>query len=206
MTTPEYWTKAKKHLITNDRILGKIISSYHGEIMTKRGDAFYTLARSIIGQQISVKAADTVWKKFEAALKTVTPKNALKASEETLRACGLSASKVRYIHSLAKHFIENETQINNWDHLSDDEILAELTSINGIGRWTAEMFMIFHLARPDILPLADIGLQKAIFRHYNNSEKMTLAEIFELSQKWKPYRSVATWYLWRSLDPVPVSY
>ena len=90
--------------------------------------------------------------------------------------------------------------------MTDEEILTELTALNGIGRWTAEMFMIFHLGRPDILPLADIGLQKAIFKHYNKGEKMTLAEIFELSQKWRPYRSVATWYLWRSLDPVPVEY
>ena len=204
--TPQYWNEAKKHLILNDKILGKIISHYRGEIMTQRGDAFYTLARSIIGQQISVKAADTIWGRLETQLVSVTPKSALKISEITLRECGLSAQKVRYLHGLAEHFIANDTHIKNWASLSDEEILGELTALNGIGRWTAEMFMIFHLARPDILPLADIGLQKAIFRHYNKEQKMTLAEIFELSQKWKPYRSVATWYLWRSLDPVPVSY
>ncbi len=204
--TPHYWNDAKKHLLIGDKILGKIISSYHGEFLTVRGDAFFTLARSIVGQQISVKAADTIWGKFATRLGDVTPKNTIKAAEANLRECGLSAQKVRYLHGLAEHFMENETHIKNWDKLSDEEIIKELTSLNGIGRWTAEMFMIFHLARPDILPLADIGLQKAIFRHYNNSEKMTLAEIFELAQKWKPYRSVATWYLWRSLDPVPVSY
>ncbi len=203
---PDYWDKAKKHLITGDRILGKIITQYHGETLSKRGDAFYTLARSIIGQQISVKAADSVWRRLEEKLGSVTPKNALKASESDLRECGLSASKVRYLHGLAEHFIENETHIKNWTNLSDEEILSELTALNGIGRWTAEMFMIFHLGRPDILPLADLGLQKAIFKHYNNGEKLTLAEIFELSKAWKPYRSVATWYLWRSLDPVPVEY
>lgn len=204
--TPHYWNDAKKHLLISDKILGKIISSYHGEMLTLRGDAFYTLSRSIIGQQISVKAADTVWGRLVNQLGDITPKNAIKASETTLRECGLSAQKVRYLHGLAAHFIENEAHIKNWNKLSDEEIIKELTSLNGIGRWTAEMFMIFHLARPDVLPLADIGLQKAIFRHYNNSEKMTLAEIFEIGQKWKPYRSVATWYLWRSLDPVPVSY
>lgn len=204
--TPHYWNDAKKHLLISDKILGKIISSYHGEFLTVRGDAFYTLARSIIGQQISVKAADTIWGKFANQLGDVNPKNTIKATEAILRECGLSAQKVRYLHGLAEHFIENETHIKNWDKLSDEDIIKELTSLNGIGRWTAEMFMIFHLARPDVLPLADIGLQKAIFRHYNKSEKMMLAEIFELSQKWKPYRSVATWYLWRSLDPVPVSY
>jgi DNA-3-methyladenine glycosylase II len=201
-----YWNEAKKHLILNDKILGKIISHYHGEMLTVRGDAFYTLARSIIGQQISVKAAYTIWGRLEAQLVTITPKSALKISETTLRECGLSAQKVRYLHGLAEHFIENDTHIKNWTNLSDEEILGELTALNGIGRWTAEMFMIFHLARPDILPLADIGLQKAIFRNYNNEQKMTLAEIFELSKVWKPYRSVATWYLWRSLDPIPVAY
>ncbi len=203
---PHYWNDAKSHILTNDKILGKIISHYHGEILTVRGDAFYTLARSIIGQQISVKAADTVWKRLENQLGEVTPKSAIKTNETALRECGLSAQKVRYLHGLAEHFIENKAHIKNWNNLSDDEIISELTSLNGIGRWTAEMFMIFYLARPDILPLADIGLQKAIFRHYNNEQKMTLAEIFELSQRWKPYRSVATWYLWRSLDPVPVAY
>lgn len=204
--TPHYWSDAKKHLIISDKILGKIISSYQGEFLTIRGDAFFTLARSITGQQISVKAADTVWGRLESKLGKVNPKNTMKASESDLRECGLSAQKVRYLHGLAKHFIENENHIKNWNNLSDEEIIKELTLLNGIGRWTAEMFMIFHLARPDILPLADIGLQKAIFRHYNNSEKMTLAEIFELANKWSPYRSVATWYLWRSLDPFPVSY
>lgn len=204
--TPQYWDKAKKHLITNDKVLGKIISNYRGEILTIRGDAFYTLTRSIIGQQISVKAADSVWRKLEAQLVNVTPQTTLNSSEIELRACGLSAQKVRYLHCLATHFLENEESIKNWSNLPDDEIITELTALSGIGRWTAEMFMIFHLARPDILPLADIGLQKAIFRHYNNEQKMNLAEIFELSQKWKPYRSVATWYLWRSLDPVPVAY
>lgn len=204
--TPDYWEAAKKHLSKNDKILGKIIKQYQGEMLIKRGDAFYTLARSIIGQQISVKAADSVWKKFETELKKVTPKNALKKDEPTLRACGLSSSKVTYIVSLAEHFIENETQIKNWDKHSDEEILKELTSIKGIGRWTAEMFMIFHLGRPDILPIADIGVQKAIFLHYNNGEKMPLKEAAAISEIWKPYRTVATWYLWRSLDPAPVAY
>jgi DNA-3-methyladenine glycosylase II len=204
--TPKYWEAAKKRLIIQDKILGKIIKQYQGETLALRGDAFYTLARSITGQQISVKAADSVWRKLETQLAGITPQTSIAANEQALRECGLSAQKVRYLHGLARHFMENEEHIKKWPDLSDEEIMGELTALNGIGRWTAEMFMIFHLGRPDILPLADIGLQKAIFRHYNNSEKMTLAEIFELSQSWKPYRSVATWYLWRSLDPVPVAY
>lgn len=203
---PKYWDKAKKQLILNDRILGKVIGQYQGETLTIRDNAFYTLSRSIIGQQISVKAADSIWQKFERVLETVTPKSAVMTGENELRDCGLSTQKVRYLKNLAEYFIENEEKVENWQNLSDEEIFTELTALSGIGRWTAEMFMIFHLARPDVLPLADIGLQKAIFRHYNDDRKMTLAEIFELSQRWKPYRTVATWYLWRSLDPVPVAY
>ena len=203
---PQYWNAAKKHLITRDRILGNIISKYQGETMAVRDNAFYTLARSIIGQQISVKAADSVWKKFESQLGEVNAKTTITTSEEILRECGISTQKIRYLHSAAEYFIENAENIKNWSNLSDEEIFTVLTSLNGIGRWTAEMFMIFHLARPDVLPLADVGLQKAIFRNYNNEQKMELSEIFELSQNWKLYRSVATWYLWRSLDPVPVAY
>lgn len=203
---PDYWEKARKYLITSDRVLGKIISQYKGESLTVRGDAFYTLARSIIGQQISVKAADSVWQKFESCLQQIIPQNLLIKNEDELRNCGLSSQKIRYLNGLSEYFIDNEERVKNWHALPDDEIITELTQISGIGRWTAEMFLIFHLSRPDVLPLADIGLQKAIFRHYNNEQKMPLSEIFELSQKWKPYRSVATWYLWRSLDPVPVAY
>ena len=204
--TPDYWQAAKKHLVLGDKLLGKIVSQYHGEILTSREDAFYTLARSIIGQQISVKAADAIWQRFETLTREVTPRKTLKLNDEDLRECGLSGQKVNYIRNLAEYFIENEVSIVNWDSLTDDELITELTSIKGIGRWTTEMFLIFNLARPDILPLADIGLQKAIFRLYNNGNKMTLAEIYELSQRWKPYRTVATWYLWRSLDPIPVAY
>ena len=203
---PDYWEEARRHLLLNDKILGKIISQYHGETLTVRGDAFFTLARSIVGQQISVKAADSVWKKFESCLQKIIPQNLLAKSEDELRSCGLSAQKIRYLNGLSQYFIDNNEQIQNWLELSDDEIIAELSKISGIGRWTAEMFLIFHLARPDVLPLADIGLQKAIFRHYNDNQKMPLATIFELGKKWVPYRSVASWYLWRSLDPVPVAY
>lgn len=206
LRTPHYWNAAKEHLTTNDNILSEIISNYKGETLILHDNAFYTLVRSIIGQQISVKAAASVWNRLQTKIGSPTPQTVISTDEETLRACGLSARKVRYLHGLAEHFIENDTHIKNWANLSDEEILTELTALNGIGRWTAEMFMIFHLARPDILPLADLGLQKAIFRHYNQNEKMTLAEISKLSQSWKPYRSVATWYLWRSLDPVPVAY
>lgn len=206
MTRPAYWDEAIKDLSRRDKIMKNIIASYAGEVMRLRGEAFYTLARSITGQQISVKAADSVWKRLEIAAGKITPTILANMPAEDLRACGLSASKVRYMHALANHFLENKQMIAAWPDMSDDAIIKELTSIHGIGRWTAEMFLIFHLGRPDIFPVADIGLQKAVFRHYNKENPMTLAELRARGERWKPWRSVATWYLWRSLDPVPVAY
>ena len=206
MTSPDYWSQATAALSKKDKKLKSIIDAYKGEIMTLRGDAFFTLARSITGQQISVKAADSVWNKVVAALDKITPKIVANTDSTVLRACGLSTQKVLYMHALANHFLENKTLVAAWPEMADEDILKDLTSIHGIGRWTAEMFLIFNLARPDVFPVADIGLQKAIFRHYKNSEKMTPTEIRAIGERWRPYRTVATWYLWRSLDPVPVAY
>lgn len=203
---PPYWEEAKRALSARDKTMKKIIASYAGEVMQLRGDAFYTLARSITGQQISVKAADSVWKRVEAAAGRMTPKTIANMPAENLRGCGLSASKVLYMHALANHFLENRKVIANWPDMSDDDIIKELTGIHGIGRWTAEMFLIFALGRPDVFPVADIGLQKAVFRHYNKEKPLTLAQLRARGEAWKPWRSVATWYLWRSLDPVPVAY
>ncbi len=234
MTSPTYWPKAKKHLSAVDPVMKKIIAPYKGETLVSRGDAFFTLARSIVGQQISVKAADSVWKKLMSACDTfpppagglrgenvpppttLTPKGVSSVAlprrrgryiiaqlpDEHLRACGLSGQKVKYLRSLCEYFeIER-----NFSHLSDEEVIAELTTIKGIGRWTAEMFLIFHLLRPNVLPLDDIGLQKAVYRHYFEGTKVDRKRITTLAKAWEPYRSVATWYLWRSLDPVVVEY
>lgn len=203
---PHYWEEAKKCLAERDAVLARVMSHYHGEILKPKGDAFYTLARSIVGQQISVKAADSVWRKFENLLEDISPHSLQKQSDEKLRACGLSASKVRYLQDLSRYFLENPNVEAELKSLPDAEVEKSLISIKGIGKWSAEMFLIFYLARPDIFPIADIGLQKAIFRHYNNSEKMLLENLTKISENWKPYRTVATWYLWRSLDPVPVEY
>lgn len=204
--TPTYWNEAKQHLSKRDKKLAKIIAEYKGEMMMRKGDAFFTLARAIAGQQISVKAADSVWKKLVAAVDKVSPEVIANTDATVLRGCGLSTGKVIYMHALANHFLENKAMIKRWPKMTDDEIITELTSIKGIGRWTAEMFLIFHLGRPDVLPVGDLGLLKAIYRHYNKSEKMPLPEVRKLAEKWSPYRSVATWYLWRSLDPLPVEY
>lgn len=203
--TLAYWDDAKTHLSQRDNTLKTIIRTYHGETLTVRGDAFYTLARSIAGQQISVKAADTIWGRLENA-SNITPKALASLPADTLRGCGFSASKASYLHALAKHFLDNKTLIKTWPELGDDAIITELTSIKGIGRWSAEMFLIFGLGRPDVLPVADIGLQKAVARHYHNNKRRTPAQLLAFGERWRPYRSVATWYLWRALDPVPVAY
>jgi DNA-3-methyladenine glycosylase II len=206
MTTPNYWEKGKTALKKRDKTLGAIINSYHGEAMAMRGEAFYTLARSITGQQISVKAADSVWNKLSAGVGKMTPKVIANADAIELRSYGLSSSKVIYLHALANHFLENPKTIKNWPNMSDEEIIAELTSIKGIGTWTAEMFLIFGLGRPDVFPIADLGLLKGIYRHYNKSEKMSKDAVIAIGESWRPYRSIGTWYMWRALDPVPVAY
>ncbi len=204
--TPDYWDEAKAFLSKKDKRLKKIIDSYEGEAMVMRGEPFVTLARSITGQQISVKAADSVWNKLAAGLAKVTPEKIANAPAEELRSYGLSGSKVIYMHALAMYFMENKKIIKTWPALPDEEIIRQLTGIKGIGVWTAEMFLIFGLGRPDIFPLLDLGLLKGIYRHYNNSEKMEKTAIIAIGEAWRPYRSLGTWYMWRALDPVPVSY
>lgn len=175
-----------------------IIKGYKGEFMTSKGDAFFTLSRAIIGQQISVKAADSIWARF-AKLTKVDPKKVLKTEDPKLREIGLSASKVLYVKNISEFCVANP-QI--WHTHSDEELLKALLNIKGVGMWTAEMFLIFGLLRSDVLPLGDLALLKAFEKHYGIERK----ELAKFAEIWKPYRSVATWYLWRSLDPVPVEY
>lgn len=204
---PHYWQEATAALSAEDAVMSGIIDSYQGETLEGKGDPFLTLARAIVGQQISVKAADAVWGRLEAGLGgLVAPPQVLGHTEDSLRAFGLSRQKALYLQDLSRYFDEERHTIDNWDEMSDEELIKSLTSIRGIGRWTAEMFLIFHLLRPDVFPVDDIGLQKAVFRHYYNDEKQTLKALRLHGERWRPYRSVATWYLWRSLDPVPVAY
>ena len=214
MNYPHFWNDAVLALSV-DSHLGEIISRYTGEGMTSRGEAFQTLARSIVGQQISVKAAASVWNKLVEGLSRtfpvsdeafiVSPSSILALNEEELRACGLSRMKAVYLHALANHFVENDITPDYWAAMSDEEVIADLTRIKGIGVWTAEMFLIFHLMRPDVFPLADIGLQKAVAKLYGVDPKNKKA-LLAAGERFRPYRSVATWYFWRSLDPVPVEY
>jgi DNA-3-methyladenine glycosylase II len=164
------------------------------------------LARSIVGQQISVKAAQTVWDRFAVLPKKMTPRNVLKLKVDDMRAAGLSARKVEYLVDLSLNFDNNSLTLQRWDAMDDEEIIAQLVAIRGIGRWTAEMFLIFHMLRPNVLPLDDVGLINGISRNYFSGEAVSRSDAREVAAAWAPYCSVATWYIWRSLDPAPVAY
>ena len=200
--TPIYWDAAKIELSRQDPTLAGIIARHPGISLQRRADPFSTLARSIVGQQISVRAADAVWGKLVGQLQSITPGHVL--ASDTLKTCGLSSRKVEYLQDLARGF--SVGKFDGWDALEDDELVKRLTEIRGIGRWTAEMFLIFQALRPDVLPLDDLGLRRAIGLHYKDGAPVEKREMLEISEPWRPWRSVATWYLWRSLDPVPVEY
>lgn len=203
---PAYWDEACADLMKRDRILRKLIPTYGPAHLVSRGDPFVTLARSIVGQQISVKAAQAVWDRLAAACPRLTPAQLLRAGVEKLSACGLSRRKAEYIVDLADHFKAGHVHVANWAEMDDEAVIAELTQIRGIGRWTAEMFLMFNLMRPNVLPLDDIGLINAISANYFSGEPVTRSEAREVAANWEPWRTVATWYMWRSLDPLPVTY
>ena len=208
--TPAYWDDACRHLARRDRVMKKLIPKFGEARLQSRGDAFTTLARSIVGQQISVKAAQSVWDRFTAAVggpsHRLAPADVLRLDTPTLRGAGLSARKAEYLGDLARHFDTGAIHVGQWQKMEDEAIIAELVAIRGIGRWTAEMFLIFHLMRPDVLPLDDLGLLRGISLSYFSGEPVSRAEARELGEGWTPFRSVATWYIWRSLDPLPVEY
>jgi DNA-3-methyladenine glycosylase II len=203
---PKYWRLATQELSERDPVMKAMIHQYREFSLGSRGDAFQTLARAIVGQQISVKAAQSVWDRFAAAHSAVTPAVIAASSVAQLRGCGLSGQKSGYILDLATRFAQGQLQPARWKRLPDEALVEELTQVKGIGRWTAEMFLIFNLARPDIFPVADLGLQKAMALHYNRGRTLAPARVQRIGATWAPWRSVATWYLWRSLDPIPVEY
>ena len=205
-TTPDYWAEACKHLMKKDRVMKRLIPQFVDATLQTRGDAFTTLARSIVGQQISVKAAQTVWERFAALPRNMKPDHVLKLKIDDMRAAGLSARKVDYLVDLAVHFHDGKLQEKTWSDMDDETIIAELIAIRGIGRWTAEMFLIFHLMRPNVLPLDDVGLINGISRNYFSGDPVSRSDAREVAEAWKPWCSVATWYIWRSLDPLPVAY
>lgn len=208
--TPAYWDEACRHLAKRDRKMKKLIPHFGQARLRSRGDAFTTLARSIVGQQISVKAAQSVWDRFAksagGAVLHLVPGTVAALSVPTMREAGLSARKCEYLLDLARHFADDRVRESAWQDMDDEAIITELVAIRGIGRWTAEMFLIFHLMRPNVMPLDDLGLIKGISQNYFSGEPVSRAEAREVGEAWAPFRSVATWYIWRSLDPVPVEY
>jgi DNA-3-methyladenine glycosylase II len=207
---PDYWDDACRHLTRRDRVLKKLIPKFGEARLKSRGDAFTTLARSIVGQQISVKAAQSVWDRFAAIVggpaTNVPPGQVQALPLPSMREAGLSARKCEYLHDLAAHFADGRVHPAQWQAMDDESIISELIAIRGIGRWTAEMFLIFHLMRPNVMPLDDLGLIKGISVNYFSGEPVSRAEAREVGEAWAPFRSVATWYIWRSLDPLPVEY
>jgi DNA-3-methyladenine glycosylase II len=203
---PEFWESAVSELMKCDRVLRRIIPRMADACLTTRGDPFVTLARSIVGQQISVAAAQTVWERLITAFPDFTPAKIARARVERLRGCGLSQRKAEYIRDLAAHFRQGGMRPEDWTSLDDEQVIAALTQIRGVGRWTAEMFLIFNLMRPDVLPVDDIGLMKAVSLHYFSGDPVTRSELREVGENWAPWRSVGTWYMWRSLDPIAVEY
>ena len=204
--TPDYWQQAAAELAAADERMGELVERYAGLGLVSRGDPFATLARSIVGQQISVKAADAVWGRFVAALPEVSPQAVVAAGQEGLAGCGLSQRKREYVCDLAAHFVAGRLEPATWAAMDDEAVIVALTEVRGIGRWTAEMFMIFNQLRPDVFPLDDLGLQCALSERYFAGHKQPRKVLAEFRERWRPWRSVATWYLWRSLDPLPVEY
>lgn len=209
---PPYWDEAARTLAARDSVLAGLIAAYPGIHLARRGDPFTTLARAIVGQQISVKAAQSIWDRLVTATGGAGDPVALDARRvgrtrmPTLRRVGLSERKALYLRDLARHFVSGALDPREWPALADEPLIERLVDVKGIGRWTAEMFLIFHELRPDVFPVDDIGLQKAVAHHYHDDERMAPADLRAFGERFAPYRSVATWYLWRSLDPIAVEY
>ena len=203
--TPEYWSQACAELCVKDPVLAKVIKKYPEPILTSKGDLFSTLIRSIVGQQISVLAADAVWGRFSALVGEISPELILKPTPEALKNCGLSARKVEYIRGISETWTKEYAEID-WEILSDDEVKRKLIALRGVGPWTAEMILMFSLLRPDVFPIDDIGAIRAIENIYNGGEVMSKEDLLDQAENWAPWRTVATWFLWRTIDDEPVEY
>ncbi len=202
--SPPYWEVAVDHLRRQDLVMKEIIDRLPGARMTLRGDPFVALARAIVGQQLSVRAAQTIWGRLDQVAKGIAPLRISRMRMSTLTGVGLSQRKAEYLRALAVHFLKGEIVPDRWPLMDDEAVIGDLVAVRGIGRWTAEMFLMFNLMRPDILPLDDVGVLTAIARHYNGGVRTSREHAQEIGERWQPWRTVASWYLWRSLDPLPM--
>ncbi len=207
MNNPSYWLQGVHHLMANDERLALLINAHPDCVLKSRGDPFHTLMRSIAGQQISVQAADSIWRKMEAVAGDVAPHTCAAITREQWRECGFSRQKISYIENLIAFANSGQLDMADLHAMSDAALMAHITSVKGIGTWSAEMFAMFCLMRPNILPLADIGLQRAMAQQYGvRAKPFDAAAAVEIAQKWQPYCTIATWFLWRSIDPNEVNY
>ena len=202
LAVPIYWAEAKRELMQRDRIMNKLIPQFGDLHLRGQPDPFTTLARSIVGQQVTPKAADLAWGKLLAVCPKLAPSQVIKLGAVQLSGCGLSKRKTEYILDLADHFKAKRVHADLWSEMDDEAVIAELVRIRGITRWTAEMFLIFNLLRPNVLPLDDPGLIQGISQNYFSGEPVSRSDAREVAANWEPWRTVATWYLWRSLDPI----
>jgi DNA-3-methyladenine glycosylase II len=206
----DYWTRACRQLTDRDPVLASLIQTHDGDRLRGSGDAFRTLINAIVGQQISVAAAESIWKRINTLSPELTADSLLLCTDEALRSTGLSRRKVEYIRGISRAFVDGTVDPARWETLSDHEVHANLRALRGVGPWTADMMLIFHLHRPDVLPLEDIGLVNGATRLYRWEKTMGLKERAALlrdhAERWKPWRTVATWYIWRDIDAEPVIY
>ena len=204
---PKYWYKAKKILSKRDPVIKKIIKKYSKGYLTSRKDPFYSLCRTIIGQQISTRAADSIWSKFEIKCKKkIIPIIVLKLTPQTLKSAGLSRQKISYLKNISKSFQDKSFDMKILKKMNDDLAIEYITKLKGLGIWSAQMFLMFNLNRPDIFPIKDIGLIRAISKNYKTSYPPSKRFLKKISNLHSGYRSVFTWYMWKSIDPVDVEY
>ena len=203
---PKYWNKGKIYLSNKDKVLKKLIQTYRNEYLNLNSNYFHSLINSIIGQQISVSAADSMKTKFFKLKRNITPQTVSKLRTTDLRKCGLSRQKILYIRNISKFFLQNKKFIKNINQSTEEEIYNNLIEIKGVGNWTIHMFLMFSYGSSNIFPTGDLGFLKAISKLYKVQLPINERKLKLLYKKWSPYSSQATWYLWRSLDPIPVNY
>ena len=204
---PKYWHKAKKILSKKDPVLKKIIKKFNKGFLKTRNNPFFSICRTIVGQQISTKAADSIWVKFEKKCKKkISPNTVLKLSRSTLRSVGLSKQKIGYLKNVALSFKNKSFNVKELRKMDDDLAIEYITQLKGLGVWSAQMFLMFNLNRPDIFPIKDIGLLRAISKNYKTTYPPSKRFLRKISKIHCGYRTVFTWYMWRSIDPVDVDY
>ena len=204
---PFYWYKAKKVLSKWDPILRRIINKFNKGYLTSRKDPFFSLCRTIIGQQISTKAADSIWSKFEIKCKKkIVPETVLKLTSSSLKSAGLSRQKITYLKNIAKSFKNKSFNIKDLKKMDDDSAIDYITKLNGLGIWSAQMFLMFNLNRPDIFPTKDIGVIRAISKNYKTPYPPSKKFLNKISKMHSGNLSCLTWYMWRSIDPIDVEY